>query len=159
MVCNKAWSLISFIKCKLINYYSASHILMEKEVSVSAPPSPRFWFFLKQAEAVFHLVSFIGVLFIYIIDKAAPDCSNNRCVAPLLRLTLPHTATKILCDEAVVNTSSSLCSKGVKQEKSAGTRRGAGFKRKAVFAVRAPYFPGEMDGKVVSERRFHSKEI
>lgn len=97
------------------------------------------------------------MLFIYIIDKAAADCSNNRCRALLLRLTpLQRTAT-ILCDEAVVNTSSSLCSEGVKPEESAATRRGTGFKRKAAFAVKAPYFPGEMNGKVFSEPRFHSR--
>lgn len=97
------------------------------------------------------------MLFIYIIDKAAPDCSNNRCVALLLRLRLLQTTTKIRCDEAVVNTSSSLCSEGVKPEKSTGTKRGTGFKRKAAFAPKAQYFPGERDGKVFSELRFHGK--
>lgn len=142
------------MKCKLINYYLPSHILMEKEVSVSAPLRLRF-LFLKTSWSSFppRFFFFGWVPFIYIIDKAAPDCSNDRCVALLLRLTLVQTTTQIRCDEA----SSSLCAQGVKPEKSAGPSRGTGFKSKAVLAVKAPYFPGEMDRKVFSELRFHSK--
>lgn len=152
MVCIKAWRLFSFIKCKLTNYDSSSHIVMEKEICVCMA-EPQI-FIYSQTSRVFQLVSFPSfgwVPFIYIIDKAAPDCSNNRCVALLLRRTPLLTPTK----DQTHHHGFALKVWNERNPQEPGEEQVS--KGKAVFALEAPYFPGEMAGKVFSGLRFHSK--